>query len=51
MFINGDWNRSYSLVDTKVGGQKSFGGAMQVGDLVRTKEFYLPTRPLGLIIR
>ena len=30
---------------------KPFGGAMQVGDLVRTKEFYLPTRPLGLIIK
>ena len=24
---------------------------MQVGDLVRTKEFDLPTRPIGLIVR
>ncbi len=30
--------------------RKSFGGAMQVGDLVRTKECYLPIRPLGLIV-
>ena len=30
---------------------KSFGGAMQIGDLVRTKETYLPKpRPLGLIV-
>ena len=30
---------------------KPFGGAMQIGDLVRTKESYLPKpRVLGLII-
>ena len=30
---------------------KSFGGAMQIGDLVRTKESYLPMpRPLGIIV-
>ena len=30
---------------------KPLGGAMQVGDLVRTKDTYLPKpRPLGLIV-